>query len=136
MEKEEKDCPGSCVGAGIMLARQAWENLELTTMLWADNVRSLVRPEDLQVPHSELAVHIKAAGADVIAWMVGKNSSHVVWKGKDGCCGYAAGAETELLTPALVSKTREMFPKIPGSDQVQLPTGVEWTAEDVMRREG
>lgn len=145
-DDEKKNCPDSCVSAGIMLAKQAWENPALTTMLWADNVRGLVRPEDLKVPHSELAMHIEAAGSDVIAWMLGDNSSHVVYKGKDGCCGYASGADDELLTPALVKKTREMFPKIPeprpghipepGGDQVQLPTGVEWSAEDVLKREG
>jgi hypothetical protein len=143
-DDEKKNCPDSCVSAGIMLARQAWDNPALTIMLWADNVRGLVRPEDLKVPHSELAMHIEAAGSDVIAWMLGENSSHVVYKGKDGCCGYASGADTELLTPALVQKTREMFPMaratlvgiLPGGDQVQLPTGVEWSAEDVLKREG
>lgn len=138
-DDEKKNCPDSCVNAGIQLARQALLYPELSTMLWADNVKGLVSLEDLKVPHSELAMHIEAAGSELVAWMVSRNTSHVVWKGKDGCCGYASGLDDELLTPALLKKTREMFPQGEESPLAGYVEGVgsaEWSPEDIMKREG
>lgn len=73
------------------------------------NVKGLVSAEDMQVPHSELAMHVGAAGKPIIAWyMKSGNYANIVYETEEGC-GYTHGLPGEVLSPKLQKLTTEMF---------------------------
>lgn len=100
-------CRDSCVSAGMSLQRAAKE----TPVVWPSNVAGLVRADSLKVPHSELAMHVRAAGRNVLAWSIVEKGryAHIVHATPEGCCGYTHGLSTEVLNPEIVRVTGEML---------------------------
>ncbi|MBT9161230.1 MAG: hypothetical protein DDT26_02534 [Dehalococcoidia bacterium] len=102
----EDGCKERCVSAGIRMARAVKEK----PVLVPANVTGLIRHERLRVPHSELALHVEAAGKDLIAWSVSEDgrSAHVVYADGD-CCGYVEGIATEVMETALVDLSQQVL---------------------------
>lgn len=92
---KKNNCKAECIKAGMALA----DNAEL---VWFPvNVAGLVKSADLKVPHSELAMHSGAAGRKILAWSIKKKITHIIFKNKKGCCTYAHGLPSELLSHEL-----------------------------------
>lgn len=89
---------GLCIEAGIRLGREAGRRN--VTVWYPENVRGLVRQDDLVVPHSELAMHSGAAGAKIQAWACQGNSCLVAYA-KNGACGFVQGLSSEVMTAGL-----------------------------------
>lgn len=105
------DCKSKCVSAGMSLWREydSFSALGKTAIIFPENLRGLVREEDLKVQHSELGMHTKAAGKNVLAFFLTRNMAFTVFDDGEGCCGYVYGGDVEVLSPQLISKTRELF---------------------------
>ena len=104
--KEKKDSlrsnVESCVHAGMTFAHSTKNK----TQWFPVNVRGLVGKDAFRVPHSELAMHTKAAGGKVIAWSIQNGYAHIVYQ-KGERCGYTDGSESEVLSKEL----RDLFNK-------------------------
>jgi hypothetical protein len=79
-----------------------------TPVIFKENVRGLVAVDDLKVPSSELAMHVGAAGKDILAWVMSCSGVMIVYE-KDGCCGITHGLHNELLSPELIKTTKQMW---------------------------
>lgn len=103
-------CEGMCVDAGIKLlkASQALKAAESSPILFAENIARLVPQEAMKVPHSELAIHIGAAGKDLVAWVLSPNYAHIVYD-DDGKCGYTHGLAKEVLSFDVIRQTRDIW---------------------------
>ena len=82
-----------CVGSGMRLGR--WAGSE--TIYFRENIAGYARTDELVVPHSELAMHVKAAGRPLIAWACKGRSCGIVYEESDGGCGYVDGLAGEVL---------------------------------------
>lgn len=83
-----------CVHAGAAL--RGWAR---DATIWSpENV--IVRKDDLLVPHSELAMHVGAAGKPVLAWACRNRMCGIVWDAEDGC-HFTDGTEGEVLSVGL-----------------------------------
>jgi len=95
----EKDCRKDCIYAGMTFS----DNVEIG--YFPVNVKGLISEEGLKIPHSELAMHLGAAGRDLMAWSIKKigerEYSHIIFEDKDNCCQYAHGLPSELLSSEL-----------------------------------
>ncbi len=101
-----------CVSAGMTLAREQQSFRKATPIIFRVNLKGLVSEDDLKVPHSELAMHIGAAGRDLIAFALTGTQTGVATYDKGECaCGFIFGREDELFKPALVEKLTEMWEK-------------------------
>ena len=106
-ENQEK-----CVSCGITLAREHGSFKKATPVIYPINLRGLVYGNDLKVPSSELAMATGAAGKDIIAFaLTGESSGIVVFDDSKGGCEYTFGSETELFSPALLKKVKEIWEK-------------------------
>lgn len=65
--------------------------------------RSVPRGTDLTVPHSELAMHARAAGKQLIAWACKPSGREcgIVFAEKGGGCGHTFGLPSEVLPHAV-----------------------------------
>lgn len=101
-----------CVSAGIQL-REAHESFRRATpLIFRDNVRGLVSDEDLNVPHSELAIHTGAAGKKLIAFsLTGTQAGLATYDAGEGGCGFIFGREEELFRPPLLKTVNQMWEK-------------------------
>ena len=99
-----------CITAGISLFRDydAMKAIAKSPIIFAENLAGLVRKEDMKIQHSELGMHLKAGGKDVIAFFLTKAGAYAIY-GDDSSCGYIYGSDTEVLAPSLVSKARKVF---------------------------
>ena len=61
-------CQIKCASAGMSLARDSDAFIRKTPVIFEENIRGLVRKEDLKIQYSELAMHTKAAGKEVLAF--------------------------------------------------------------------
>jgi hypothetical protein len=81
---------GKCVGAGMSL--QFWAKSHNNAMVvFPENVRGYARPESLRVPHSELGMHVGAAGRPLLAWACDRDdrSCAIAYAESDGGGGRA-----------------------------------------------
>ena len=110
------ECNSKCVGVGMQLSRDAefMDPDKSTPVMFDVNVRGRVSAEDMKVPHSELAMHVGAAGKPLIAWVMGQRSAHIIFEDKDGCCGVTSGLRSELLEQPLIKTMEDMFPHVTG----------------------
>lgn len=109
----DKECKSKCVDAGASLSNShtLFKAINVTPVIYEDNLRGVVEPDDLKVPQSELAVRTGAAGKDIIAFFVTSgNTAHVVYDDGQGCCHFAQGRGDELTTPALRAQVKSMWP--------------------------
>lgn len=119
----EKECKDKCLSAGISLLReqQSFRAEATTPILFADNVKGLVSAEDMKVPHSELAMHVGAAGKDLLAWVVTRNYAFIVYD-DEGCCEFTHGRIDEVLSPGAVKTTKAHWgPHFPIMTEEYLP---------------
>ncbi len=109
----EDNCKTKCMLAGMTFADQifAIRGEKYPAALYPINVRGLVKAESLNVPHSELAMHVSAAGKRLMAWAIREDSryAHIVYEDGDGCCAHTHGLPQEVLAPELIGKTKELL---------------------------
>ena len=104
----DDECKSQCISAGMMLLRaaEAYKPVKSTPVIFRDNV--ITRKDVLTVPHSELAMHVGAAGKDILAWCTTEMYAHIVFD--DGCgCTYTHGLIDEVLQPGLARITKERW---------------------------
>jgi hypothetical protein len=103
-----------CVFAGIAFGRNTEHTKQPGVVIAPVNVSGMVRVEDLKVPHSELAMHVGAAGKELLAWSLTEDGryAHIVYD-DDGSCGYTHGLPTEVMTNSLVRVTRDLVHLLP-----------------------
>jgi hypothetical protein len=103
--KSENDA----VGAGEHLARlnglETWRN---ASTWYRSNLSGYATDNDLIVPHSELAMHTKAAGKEIMAYKVRDDErwAEVVYKDKKGV-GVVSGLPSEVLSISLINKLKK-----------------------------
>ena len=102
-------CQIKCASAGMSLARDSDAFIRKTPVIFEENIRGLVRKEDLNIQYSELAMHTKAAGKEVLAFFLGPTTAFAIYAEDDECCGYIYGADYEVLSPGLVDKVRVIY---------------------------
>lgn len=102
-------CQIKCASAGMTLARDSDAFIRKTPVIFEENLRGLVRKEDLKIQSSELAMHTKAADKEVLAFFLGPTTAFAIYAEDDECCGYIYGADREVLSPGLLDKVREMY---------------------------
>jgi len=101
-----------CVSAGIMLFREQDSMKQATPIIYPINLRGLVNPEDLKIPHSELAMHTGAAGKDIIAFaLTGKSGGIVAFDDGKGGCDFTFGLDSELFSQALLKQVKDIWVK-------------------------
>ena len=109
----EDNCKTKCMLAGMTFADHifALRDEKYAPPLYPINVAGLVGETDLIVPHSELAIHVGAASKKLMAWAVREDGryAHIVYEDGNGCCSYTHGLPTEVLSPGLLRKTKELF---------------------------
>lgn len=101
-------CKDKCLAAGVWLGReqQTFRADAISPIIFAENVAGLVTEDDMKVPHSELAMHVGAAGRDILAWVLTGNYAFIVYD--DGnCCSFTHGLPSEVLSPSLAKTTRQ-----------------------------
>jgi len=103
------ECQKKCVSAGMSLARDSDAFIRKTPVIFPENIAGLVKPEDTKIQHSELGMHVKAAGKEVLAFFLGPNTAFAIYAEDGDCCGYIYGADTEVLSPGLLDKVREVW---------------------------
>ena len=102
----------SCISAGMTLVRDHYSFKKATPIIFRVNLKGLVSEDDLKVPHSELAMHIGAAGRDLITFaLTGTQTGVATYDKGEGGCGFIFGREDELFKPALVEKINQMWEK-------------------------
>jgi len=116
----------TCISAGITLFRDQESFRRATPIIFRVNLKGLVSEDDLKIPHSELAIHVGAAGKDLIAFaFTGTQTGIATFDRGEGKCGTIFGREDELFTPALAAKVKEMWekrgPGNPGSNPGKEP---------------
>lgn len=88
----------TCIGCGFSLSRDNLSYKEATPIVFKSNLAA--KPEDLKIPHSELAMHVGAADKEILALFTTKTLAFVVFSDGEGC-GYTSGSINELLSPNL-----------------------------------
>ena len=103
---------GTCVSAGMTLFRDHDSFRKATPIIFRDNVRGLVSEDNLKVPHSELAMHVGAAGKSLIAFaLTGTQTGLATYDKGEGSCGFIFGREDELFRPPLLQTVNQMWEK-------------------------
>lgn len=109
----EDNCKSKCMLAGMTFADQifAIRGEKYPAALYPINVAGRVTAASLIVPHSELAMHVAAAGKKLMAWAIREDSryAHIVYEDGDGCCAHTHGLPEEILTPELIRTTKELL---------------------------
>ena len=97
-----------CISAGHTLAREhdSFHALYKTPIIYQVNVKGLVTSDDLKIPYSELAIHARAAGKEVLAFFCTPQMAFVAYQ-DDGCCNYVFGLQDELMSHRLQDKVKE-----------------------------
>jgi len=95
----------SCIGAGLALASAPKDNVALSDV----NLAGLV--EDSAVPHSELAIHVSAAGREIIKASCDRQLRycHIVYEKPTGECGYTHGLAGEVLSDDWRKQFRDLL---------------------------
>jgi hypothetical protein len=95
----------TCIGAGMHLERF----LKGGTVVFPVNVRGLVRESELQVPHSELAMHVGAAGSKLVAFGCQNDRwCGVVWVRPNGECAFTDGLPSEVMHQGLLRQVKRI----------------------------
>lgn len=110
----DKVCEGqeTCVVAGIALLRELNAFRKATPIIFPINLKGLVSEDDLKIPHSELAMHVKAAGKDLIAFtLTGTQTGVAVYDDGEGRCACIFGRDDEIFSRPLIEKVNQMWEK-------------------------
>jgi len=101
-----------CVAAGMALFREHDSMKKATRIIFPINLRGIIKEEDLKIPHSELAMHVGAAGKNIIAFaLTGKSSGLVAYDYGEGGCAFTSGLDSELFSPSLLEKVKDHWEK-------------------------
>jgi len=101
-----------CIAAGMALFREHGSMKKATRIIFPTNLKGIVKPDELKIPYSELAIHIGAAGNDILAFaLTGKNSGLVAYDDGEGGCAFTSGLDTELFSPGLREQIIEHWEK-------------------------
>ena len=99
-----------CVGTGMAIIRDNLSFKEATPVLFRSNL--LLKKDAFKVPHSELAMHTKAAGKEIVALFATRNMAFISFANEKGECEYTFGTINEVLSTELVDTLMERyFPK-------------------------
>jgi len=102
----------TCVGAGITMAQTHESFRKATPIIYRENLRGLVKVNDLKIPHSELAMHAGAAGKDILALALAGTSSGIATYDKgSGQCQFISGLDSEIFTADLRDQVTKMWQK-------------------------
>ncbi len=102
----------TCVSAGMLFLREHDSFKKATAVIFRVNLKGLVSVDDLKIPHSELAIHVDAAGKDIIALaLTGSHSGMATYDKGEGACGHIIGSEGEVFSPRLLEKVKQMWEK-------------------------
>ena len=111
MDKEQMDtCRDRCLMVGEELHRGA----KGEPIIYADNWKWLastkVGIEGFIVPHSELAMHVHAAGKPIRAFSITEEGryAHIAYDDAK-CCGYTHGTVNEVLPHELIEVWNKIF---------------------------
>ncbi len=107
---ERTMCLTKCVSAGQSVTRDhdSFHALYKTPVIYQENLKGLVRTDDLIIPHSELAMHTGAAGKTILTFFCTPRMAFVVYEDEGGC-GYVDGLNSELLSRPLQDKVKEIW---------------------------
>jgi len=105
MEDIEQKCLIRCIGAGQTIEVLKRDNI----VFYPENVAGLVTKEDLTVPPSELAMHVRAAGKEILAWALGRTYAWIIFKDDKECCRLTSGLPTEVLSHRLIEVTNKIL---------------------------
>lgn len=107
MEGQER-----CVATGMTLFREHDAFRKATPIIFRVNLEGLVSVDDLKIPHSELAMHVGAAGKDILALaLVGSQSGMAAYDKGEGACAYIIGSEGEVFSLRLLERVKQMWEK-------------------------
>lgn len=103
-----------CIGVGSRLYADydSFRAPFKTPIIYQENVKGFLREDDLKIPHSELALHTRAAGKQVLAFFCTGQLAFVAFK-DDSCCGLVYGLKDELLSHPLQDKVEEVWGPVP-----------------------
>ena len=106
-EEQEK-----CISAGMTLMREHDGFRKATPIIFPINLRGIVYGDDLKVPLSELAMHVGAAGKEILAFaLTGTSSGILAFDDGKGGCEFTFGSQHELFSNALIKKVNEIWEK-------------------------
>jgi len=93
----------TCVFTGIALFRDNMSFRHATPVLFRSNLKD-IKPEVFKIPHSELAMHTKAAGKEIVALFITPGMAFVGYSEPDGRCAFTYGTINEVISPELAEK--------------------------------
>jgi len=103
---------GKCVSAGMTLFREQQSFRKATPIIFRVNLKGLIPVDDLKIPHSELALHTRAAGKDLIAFaLTGTQTGIATYDNSEGGCAFIFGREDEIFSHPLLEKINQMWEK-------------------------
>ena len=104
-------CQANCTLAGITFGFNREAYMRDAPTMSPINVAGLVEDTELEVPHSELAMHVGAAGNKLIAWAVRGDGrwAQIVYEDEKACCGFTDGLSSEVLAPGLLRVTKDLL---------------------------
>ena len=103
---------GKCVVAGIVFHQELDSFRKATPIIYRINLKGLVSEDNLQVTYSELAMHVGAAGKDLIAFaLTGTQTGVAVYDDGEGRCAVIFGREDEIFKRPLIEKVNQMWEK-------------------------
>ena len=107
------ECKSKCMLAGMSFAEAIFGlgGERYPAPVYPINVAGLVKESDLIVPHSELAMHVNAAGKELMAWSIREDGRYarIVYQDDKGCCSYTHGLTNEVLSPELIRVTKDVL---------------------------
>jgi len=105
------ECKRRCISAGMTMNEIVGKDIRYAPTAFPINVAGLVKEVDLVVPHSELAMHVGAAGKKLLAWAIRYDGryAHIIFDDGDNCCGYTSGLPSEVLSPEVIRVTKDIF---------------------------
>lgn len=99
----------TCLNAGLVLGRDRESFRKASHIVFRENLAGIVTSEELKVPSSELAMSTHSAGKDIFAFcLVGNTFALVVHDNGAEGCAYLIGNESELLSPAVRAKVKDI----------------------------
>ena len=101
-----------CVVAGMALVRETGSFKKATPIIFRENLKGMITSDESKISHSELAMHVGAAGRDILAFaMTGGSSALVAYDDGEGGCGYTFGLASELFTLSFIEKINKRWEK-------------------------
>jgi len=105
----------SCVSAGINLSKMLSSAKDYISG-FRTNFVGLVPERELKIPYSELSIHTRTSGKDIIAIGCPIRNNYLTYCGvvysDNGKCGYVEGKPSEVLSYGLRKLLEERLKKV------------------------